>query len=613
MSYTKNLKALEKYYPDIYKLLSSDKIEKDKLEVEIDVAKNGESVIKVKDADRWLYLNSKYNPSSEADKYMSDMYDMPEQSLLAVFGMSNCAFIRVFLDNNTDARSVLVYEPSIDIFLTVIKYIDITEIIENSRVCLIIKGLNGDLLDAYMDNIIGTANVKTNRYITLPKYTQLFEEDFAYYYKVIEENNIKMYAIKNTVRLYGKRVSENSIYNLRYLRNSSSSVELVDRFPEDLPAIVVAAGPSLEKNIHMLKKAKGKTLIIVVDTAIPKVLEAGIIPDMVIAIDFIKPLKYFENPLLKDIPILCDVDMNKDILDKIKPNKCIFFNADSMIWASLFEEEGSEIRRINTGGSVATALIANYIYWGIKKIILLGQDLAFTESKGHVGEDKMTIDASNPIYTKVDAIGGGQVWTRYDFLSYLRWIENQAAIHNEIEFIDATEGGALKAHTKVMTLEEAIDTYCTKEFDVAKVIDELPVLFKGPEGEAKIKAKLESIATNLRKLKRKLSDVTVDCHRAVLMMERKDYNKKELKRINDVMEKFEESYVEMDERVMVEKYLSDAETEFESDLFVIEKDELEEALRLYKKSEKYYRSIADAITEILDIVRDCLDKMEKED
>lgn len=612
MPYTKNLEVLKEHYPDIYKELNSDKLNKDKLAVEVETAKNGELIVKVKDGERWVYLNSKYNPSSEADKYMSDMYDMPEQSLLAVFGMSNCAFIRAFTDNNTDDTCVVVYEPSVDIFLTVIKHIDITDILENPRVNLIIKGLNGHMLDAYMDNTIRTANVKTNKYITLPKYAQLFEEDFAYYHKVIEENNIKMIAIKNTVRLYGKRVSENSIYNLRYLKNSSSSVDLVDKFPEDFPAIVVAAGPSLEKNMHLLNKAKGKALIVVVDTAIPKVLDAGIIPDMVIAIDFVKPLKYFENPLLKDVPILCDTDMNKDILDRVRPDKCIFFTADSMIWASLFEEEGSEIRKINSGGSVATALIANYIHWGIKRIILVGQDLAFTESKGHVGEDKMIIPEDDPIYTKVDAIGGGQVYTRYDFLSYIRWIENQSAIHNEIEFIDATEGGALKEHTKVMTLEEAIDTYCTKEFDVAKVIDELPVLFKGPEGEAKIKVKLESIAANLRKLKRKLSDVTVDCHKAVLMMERKDYNKKELKRINDAMEKFEESYVEMDERVFIEKYLSDAETEFESDLFVIEKDELEEALRLYKKSEKYYRSIADAIPEILDIIQDCLDKMEKE-
>ena len=477
---------------------------------------------------------------------------------------------------------------------------------------IVIKGINEQWFNIYTDNIINVHNIKTNMYITAPKYGQLFPDEQAYYSKVIEESNIKICALKNTVKRYGKKVSKNCIYNLRYLINCSSGIEFVGRFPEDLPAIVVAAGPSLEKNIQLLKKAKGKALIIAVDTAIPKVLEAGIIPDMIIAIDFIKPLKYFDSPLLKDIPILCDADMNCDILDKIKPNKCIFFTADSMIWADLFESEGSEIRQINTGGSVATALIANYIYWGIKKIILVGQDLAFTDSKGHIGEDKMTIDKDDFVYTKVDAIGGGQVYTRQDFLSYIRWIENIAIVQSDVEFIDATEGGALKANTKVMTLQEAIDTYCIKEFDVSNVIDSLPSLFT-VDGDMKIKNKLESVATNLRMLKRKLSEVSADCHRAVLMMERKDYNKKELNRINDIMEKFEDAYVEMDERVIIEKYLADAETEFEADLFVIEKDELDEALRLFKKSEKYYRSIMEVIPEILDMIQECIEDMEKED
>lgn len=613
MPYTKNLEALKKYYPDIYIKLTEGENEDNQPTVEVETAKNGEKIVKVEVDGRWVYLNSRYNPTAEADKYMSDMYDMPEESIMTIFGLANGMFARAFVNNNINAKACIIYEPCAEVFRNVLYSVDISDLIQDTRISLTVKGVNDGSFESCIGTLIMPYNMNTNKHIVLPKYAQLFPVETKVYGEKLKENYIKVQAVNNTIHLYGKKVCKNNIHNLRYLSNCSSSVDLVGKFSEDLPGIIVAAGPSLEKNIEYLKNAKGKSILAVVDTAIPRVLKAGIIPDFVIAMDFIKPAKYFESPIIKDVPIVFDADANYEILDMAKPNRCIFYNADSMIWAKLFEEEKSEIRRVNTGGSVATALISNYIHWGIRKIIFVGMDLALTDSKGHVGEVAMEIDETDDNFIAIDAIGGGQVYTRWDFLSYIRWIENAAAILTDVEFVDATEGGALMENTKVMTLQEAIDTYCTKEFDVAKVIDELPVLFKGPEGEAKIKNKLESIATNLRKLKRKLSEVSADCHRAVLMMERKDYNKKELKRINDVMEKFETSYVEMDERVIIEKSLSDAETEFESDLFVIEKDELEEAFRLYKKSEKYYRDIAEAIPELIDIIQDCIEKMEKED
>lgn len=58
----------------------------------------------------------------------------------------------------------------------------------------------------------------------------------------------------------------------------------------DTTGIVVAAGPSLNKNINELKKAKGKSLIIAVDTALKPLLRAGIVPDMFLLLMHKNPL-----------------------------------------------------------------------------------------------------------------------------------------------------------------------------------------------------------------------------------------------------------------------------------------------------------------------------------
>ena len=68
--------------------------------------------------------------------------------------------------------------------------------------------------------------------------------------------------------------------------------------------IVVAAGPSLNKNIKELKKAKGKALIIIVDTAIKPLLNAGIVPDMFFIVDALKPVELVEIEGADTIPLV---------------------------------------------------------------------------------------------------------------------------------------------------------------------------------------------------------------------------------------------------------------------------------------------------------------------
>ena len=52
--------------------------------------------------------------------------------------------------------------------------------------------------------------------------------------------------------------ARNVLSNVKYLCNGYKTVQLIQVIPRDIPGIVVAAGPSLNKNIKELKKAKGK-------------------------------------------------------------------------------------------------------------------------------------------------------------------------------------------------------------------------------------------------------------------------------------------------------------------------------------------------------------------
>ena len=96
---------------------------------------------------------------------------------------------------------------------------------------------------------------------------------------------------------------------------------------------------------------------------------------------------------------------------------------------------------------------------GCNPIIFVGQDLAFTENRTH-SKDTFSQDIieSNSM-RNVEDIYGNTIHTSKNLYIYLRWIQNRIAVEKEIEFIDATEGGARIKGTRVMKFSEVIDKY----------------------------------------------------------------------------------------------------------------------------------------------------------
>lgn len=72
----------------------------------------------------------------------------------------------------------------------------------------------------------------------------------------------------------------------------------------EVPAIIVSAGPSLDKNIRMLKRAKGHAFLIGVDSALKALLREEIRPDIAISIDPGKNPELFTDDRLNELPFV---------------------------------------------------------------------------------------------------------------------------------------------------------------------------------------------------------------------------------------------------------------------------------------------------------------------
>lgn len=602
--YEKNMQELKNKYPMIYNTIKDACAEESTDIVHIETARNGGSVIVYNDNGKIVFLNSKYDPENEAAKYMSETFEMSNDAVLMMYGLSNGYYIKEYMKHTKGNTKCIVFEPSLDIFIQVVLHIDISDIIKSERICIVVEDINMELFSMAADNWIDMGNKGSNKIMAAPKYVELFHESYEKFKQNCIDRYINLYAIANAVVDFGRNEVISVLHNMKYLIGCRCGTELKGRFPEDMPAIVVSAGPSLEKNVELLKDAKGKAFIFVVDAAVSKVMELGIKPDAIISIDPRKPVEQFKCKGIDELPFFVHTNSNAQVLEYVNSNHLFFFSSDSIVWNDLFEKMGTKIDTLSLGGSVATAAITCLISWGIKRIILIGQDLAFTGNRMHVGEEEMELDNDENLYTHVKDINGNDTITSWIFYNYLRWIEETALKHRDIHFIDATEGGAFKNHCEQMTLKEAIETYCTQEYNISDILLSLPRLFEDDHYQMIIDA-LEKMKMDFRNMRKQSINCKVDCFKGKKIIESRTGNFRELKQINRNIVNTVDMIKNSAEYDCIYKWTAKSELNMLK-YNDVNSDSEEAAIQRCERNATYFAELADAMTDLIKIVDDCI-------
>jgi hypothetical protein len=234
------------------------------------------------------------------------------------------------------------------------------------------------------------------------------------------------------------------------------------------PAIIVSAGPSLEKNIHLLREAKGKAVIIAVDIVVPTLLSVGIIPDIVVVLEANRTqfLVFQDVPLLRSVPAVFSGEVVHESLSSLYPGPTFFaivHNHPVSVWVQKFwTDSGSYIEQI--GGSVSHTAFGLAQLLGADPIALVAQDLSFRE-KLHAGDVTELFypdeyiehhKRKNPI---VIDIFGDERYTLSQFLTFRTSFEKKIS-QMKGKVFNATEGGLPIKGAETIRLRDFIDEYC---------------------------------------------------------------------------------------------------------------------------------------------------------
>lgn len=254
------------------------------------------------------------------------------------------------------------------------------------------------------------------------------------------------------------------------------------------PAVTVAAGPSLERNLALLGEpgVRDRVVIIAVQTVLKPMLAAGIRPHFVTALDHHELSGRFYEGLTA-----ADVEGVRLVVEP-KANPAIFekFPGETLcIQESVLDELIGEGLRRSMGDLPAGATVAHLSYYlarylGCDPVIMIGQDLAFTDQQyysanaaihkvwqGELNGDRTLemlewerVARMRANLHRVAGRRGQSLYADEQMVTYLSQFEAdfQKDTQAGMTVIDATEGGATKRHTVEMTLRAALDQHATR-------------------------------------------------------------------------------------------------------------------------------------------------------
>jgi hypothetical protein len=179
-------------------------------------------------------------------------------------------------------------------------------------------------------------------------------------------------------RQFAPRYLVNSIRNIPGMLAGSDVRALTDAY-SGVPAVVVAAGPSLDAAIEPLRDLQARALIIATDTALRPLLMNGIVPPLVVGLDpSTSNLRHFlALPECRDTWLVTESALDPRAVAAFE-NRTFWFRVSNHHPWPFLNDEGLDAGKLDVWGSVLTAAFQLACLAGCDPIVLAGADLAFT-------------------------------------------------------------------------------------------------------------------------------------------------------------------------------------------------------------------------------------------
>lgn len=456
-------------------------------------------------------FESQFDMNYPTDIWCEQFANTTYESPIYVFGIGHYLYLKKMI-KSVQFGVIVVYEPDLGKFVDFFQN-EVEDIIDTKGVYFIAGEKRQRLLRESLDNFLNYNNRRQFYVANIPNYIKCYEDDYEEFCNIIKTKRDNIMIEKNTQIKHEKMHSYNYLNNIFSMFDEAGIKELCDSLNAftEYPAVIVSAGPSLDKNVKQLKSYKGHVFIVAVEAALNTLKVNDIIPDLIVTIDpSFEKIKAMEDERYNNLPMIVNTVSGYKLLKRHKGRKFFDVQQDNVI-GNIVDKYQKRIPILGTGGSVANTAFSFLEFAGFKTIILIGQDLSYPDNRVHASgafENEKDIDELSSKYYYVEDIHGGKVLTEKDMDLYRLWFEDtiRESEDEQLLVIDATEGGALIDGTIIMALSEALCKYAmTEEVNFTEAINKAQYLFD--EEERKIAKQefagyYENVEQEISKLKK---------------------------------------------------------------------------------------------------------------
>lgn len=381
------------------------------------------------------------------------------------------------------SQAIIIFEKDPEMFMAAMNVTDLTQIISNPRVHLFVgiplNQLYTVLRTHFQMNIQETLMCGATQPVFLYPAIKIGKD---YYIRAMQ---IMFESLYHTIQNYGNCVEdsliglENMLDNVSEIVNNPGINLLYDKF-KSKPAVIVATGPSLKKNMHLLKGLEDKALIISVDASFKLLMDNGIKPHMVTSLEREHEVQQFfdgfEPDAVKDVYMTaCPVLFNHVYKSYNGKQIIVYRNFDHFKWLQI--DRG--ILDIKLSSSNMAFKIAEVL--GCNPIILIGQDLAYgPNDETHATPVPFTSEGEGIFNVKGNCVD--EIKTNSGWYNFLKAYEMDLSQHKG-HVINCTEGGAYIQGTEIATFDETIEKYITEVFNPLEIMQQNLKYFSTAESD----------------------------------------------------------------------------------------------------------------------------------
>lgn len=462
---------------------------------------------------RRVTLASKHTPLTEAERF-AESADLGKHAAIAVAGVGLGYHVEALARHVSGKAHVIAYEPDLAMLRAALERVDATAWLAAGNVTLVVGRVDASTLVGKLESEM-TLVGQGVQLLTHPPTRQLHGEATAAFSQAVTEFVSYCRTTLVTTLVNASTTCRNFLGNLGHYA-AGETVNPLRGAASGRPAVVVAAGPSLARNVHELARpgVRDRVVIIAAQTVLKPLLDRGVRPHFVTALDYHEiSRRFYEGlPPVEDITLVAEPKVNPAVLDSYPgPVRVI----RSGFLDRLLGPEGRPIDALPAGTTVAHLSFYVAQYLGCDPIMLIGQDLGFSDGLYYcpgTAIHEVWAGELNPFNTlemlewkrvarnkshlrRLEDVRGRPMYSDEQMVTYRQQFERDFADASQ-QVIDATEGGAPKAHTTPMPLAEALASFATEPLPA------LPRAARALDGQ-----RLEKAAGLLRQRRREVKQI----------------------------------------------------------------------------------------------------------